>query len=151
MSAGQPPAPPPPPGGGAREPDAELAVLAANALFYAAFSRRDVSAMEALWARAEPVTCIHPGWNALIGRDEVLQSWRAILANPASPSVEASGESAHVAGDVAWVLCTEAAPDGEVQLIATNIYRREDGQWRLCHHQAGMLAKASPQAARTLN
>ena len=127
-------------------------MLAANALFYAAFSRRDIPAMEALWARAEPVTCIHPGWNALIGRDEVLQSWRAILGNPASPSVECSGESAHVAGDVAWVLCTEAAPDGEVQLVATNVFRREDGgQWRLCHHQAGMLAKATAQAARTLN
>ncbi len=149
MSAGQPPGT----GGPDRpERDNELAVLAANALFYAAFSRRDLPAMEALWARAEPVTCIHPGWNALIGRDEVLQSWRAILGNPASPSVEASGESAHVAGEVAWVLCTESAPDGEVQLVATNVFRREDdGQWRLCHHQAGMLARATPQAARTLN
>ena len=28
------------------------------------------------------VTCIHPGWAPLIGRDSVMQSWHAILSNP---------------------------------------------------------------------
>ncbi len=129
----------------------ELAVLAANALFYAAFAKRDFAAMDALWARAEPVTCIHPGWNALAGRDEVMSSWRAILSNDSSPAIEPSSETAHVAGELAWVLCTEAAPGGEVQLMATNVFRREDGQWRLCHHQAGLLARTTPQPSRTLN
>ena len=51
------------------------AVNFANEAFYVAFSTRDLEAMDALWARQAPVTCIHPGWNALTGRDAVMESW----------------------------------------------------------------------------
>ena len=47
-------------------------VLAANEAFYEAFRQRDMAAMEALWAQHAPVTCIHPGWEALVGRADVL-------------------------------------------------------------------------------
>jgi len=38
------------------------AALFANEAFYRAFADRDIDAMDALWARGEPVLCIHPGW-----------------------------------------------------------------------------------------
>ena len=37
------------------------AVLFANDAFYLAFANRDYDAMDVIWARDAPVTCIHPG------------------------------------------------------------------------------------------
>ena len=53
------------------------AVLASNRLFYRSFDNRDLASLEALWARRAPVACIHPGWPALHGREEVMLSWRS--------------------------------------------------------------------------
>jgi ketosteroid isomerase-like protein len=117
----------------------EIAVLDACSAFYRAFARRDLRAMEALWARVAPVTCIHPGWDALRGRDEVLASWRRILEGEA-PAIASTAASAHVSGDLAWVLCHERIRGG-APLVATNVFVREAGAWRLCHHQAGPLAE----------
>ena len=39
-----------------------------------------MGAMEQVWARVAPVTCLHPGWTLLSGREAVLESWRTILA-----------------------------------------------------------------------
>ena len=64
-----------------------VSVLFANDAFYAAFAGRDLEAMDELWSRRPNVTCIHPGWSPLIDRDSVMQSWRAILSNPASPAI----------------------------------------------------------------
>lgn len=121
----------------------EIAVLDANDAFYRAFARRDVPAMEALWADDDPVTCVHPGWDPIRGREEVLASWRAVLRGNA-PAVRCARASAHVAGDVAWVLCREVIPSGP-PLAATNVFVRRGGAWRLCHHQAGMVAQAEDE------
>ncbi len=118
----------------------EMAVLDANDAFYRAFARRDVAAMEALWADDVPVTCVHPGWDAIRGREAVMDSWRSVLRGNA-PDVRCGKASAHVAGDVAWVICRERIPDGP-PLVATNVFVRSGGAWRMCHHQAGLLADA---------
>jgi ketosteroid isomerase-like protein len=119
-------------------------VLSANRAFYRAFAGRDMQAMESLWANEGPVACIHPGWDALRGREAILASWRGILANPAAPAVICRNETAHLLGHVAFVLCHEAL-DGAV-LIATNIYVREKGRWRIALHHAGPLANPPEEA-----
>ena len=111
------------------------AVNFANEAFYLAFSTRDLEAMGALWARHAPVTCIHPGWSALIGRDAVMESWQAILTNPNSPAVDCRKSAAHLFGDVGYVICYETLDQGI--LVATNIFVREEGTWKMTHHQAG--------------
>jgi ketosteroid isomerase-like protein len=119
------------------------AVLAANLAFYQAFTSHDVAAMEALWARRAPVSCTHPGWEALMGRGAVLESWRSILENPEAPHVMCHDDIALLHGDVAIVLCEEELADGN--LSATNVFVKEDGEWRLVHHQASpLLARGSP-------
>lgn len=117
----------------------EIAVLDANDAFYDAFHRRDVTAMDAVWARDVPVTCVHPGWEPIRGRDEVMASWRRVLLNDA-PDVRVSRASAHVAGDMAWVVCREQIPNGP-PLAATNLFVRRDGAWKMCHHHAGLVAR----------
>ena len=120
-------------------------VVAANAAFYDAFRTGDVAAMDALWARRAPVVCIHPGWPALFGRERVISSWKAIFDSGA-PAIRCAAAEAHVIGEVAFVICTETLPDG--QLVATNVFAREDGAWRMVHHQAGPVAAADPDPAR---
>jgi predicted nuclease with RNAse H fold len=112
-------------------------VLSANLEFYRAFTTRDVTAMDELWARERPVSCVHPGWMALRDREAVMLSWRDILANPEAPRIMCHDEDAVLYGDLAIVTCEEALDDNT--LVATNIFVREGGSWRLVHHQAGPL------------
>jgi ketosteroid isomerase-like protein len=124
----------------------ETEVLAANEAFYQAFTRRDAEAIDALWAERAPVACVHPGWGALRGRDDVMDSFRAILKSPASPRVACLHPSAHVLGEAAFVVCGEGLEGAE--LIATNVFVREDGRWKLVHHQAGPVHRQTEAPAR---
>ena len=117
------------------------AVLAANRAFYAAFSTRDMAAMEAVWARTASVTCVHPGWAVLFGRADVLASWRRIFGDPDAPDVRLRNARAHMFDDLAYVVCVEDI--GGASLVATNIFAPEDGAWKLVHHQAGLMADLS--------
>ncbi len=114
-------------------------ILFANMAFYAAFSARDMAAMEKVWARDKPVTCIHPGRTVIAGRHAVLRSWQVILANPESPRVSTHAEKAHVYGDVALVTCIEelGLASGAQFLMASNVFVRTGAIWTMVHHQAG--------------
>ena len=125
----------------------EIDVLEANSVFYAAFRKRDFDAMDRLWARKAPVACIHPGWGALVGRDAVIESWRSILANDASPAVTFTEAAALVFGETAVVICREVLP--QVRLVATNVFVREDEAWRIVHHQAAHVSSAAEEDEET--
>src|SRR4051812_13576433 len=43
--------------------------LAANETFYRAFNQKDTAAMSAVWSESVEVSCVHPGWNVLTGRE----------------------------------------------------------------------------------
>ncbi len=118
-------------------PDRE-ALLFANEAFYLAFADRDMAAMEEAWSQTAPVACIHPGWGVLIGRDDVLESWAAIIANPDSPDIRVHAPVTHLYGNVGFVVCYEEIA-GQY-LIATNIFVRDGSVWRMVHHQAGPTA-----------
>jgi ketosteroid isomerase-like protein len=126
----------------------KVSVLFANEAFYAAFADRDIKAMEELWSRRPDVTCIHPGWSPLVGHDSVMQSWRAILSNPASPAIICGNATAYVFADVAYVLYHENVE--QTFLAATNVFLREKGGWKMVHHHAGPSPAPSfdPTSAR---
>ncbi|MHA1597729.1 MAG: nuclear transport factor 2 family protein [Alphaproteobacteria bacterium] len=111
------------------------ALLFANDAFYVAFSTGDVEAMEALWSASPQITCTHPGWDTLNGRDEVLDSWHAIMDNSDALNISCFHASAHVLGDVGYVVCYEKTSG--VALAATNLFVRENGGWKMFHHQSG--------------
>lgn len=118
---------------------AEGDVLAANGAFYAAFAVGDIDAMESLWAREAPVACVHPGWPPVRGRDKVMSAWAGILQSPPQPAVRAFGEHVMLLGEVAIVIGFEAI--GDISLVATNVYAREGGVWKMVHHQAAVIEK----------
>lgn len=119
----------------------EEAVLEANDSFYRAFNQKDFGAMERVWARSAPVACIHPGWNILLGREAVMQSWQAILGNPGQPKIVNGGSEARIIGEVAYVTCRELVAGSP--LAATNLFVREDGEWRMVHHHSSPVAVVS--------
>lgn len=118
------------------------AVLAANLEFYRAFATRDLPAMDALWAEEVPVACVHPGWPPLCDRDEIMQSWQGILSNPGSPRIVCYDERVLLYGETAVVVCEEELEGGT--LVASNFFVREDGRWRIAHHQASQLVARNP-------
>lgn len=120
------------------------AVLFANSAFYTAFSGRDQDAMSDVWSKTKPVSCIHPGWNIIYGRDEVLRSWQGILRNPNSPKVKVHNERVTISGETAVVTCIEEL-NGRQFCVSTNIFVREGSTWRLVHHQGGP-ANVDPRA-----
>jgi len=121
----------------------EEAVLAANEAFYRAFASRDFAAMDAVWASETPVACIHPGWDALLGREAVMESWAAILGSPGAPQIRCEAPRAFVLGPSAFVICREVL-EQQGRLIATNVFAREQAGWRMVHHQAGPAGQARP-------
>lgn len=116
----------------------EQAVREANEAFYAAFNERDTASMDVLWARRAPVTCVHPYGGVIEGREQVLASWFAILANPVQGKIVAGGARVTVSGDIAAVICREFVAGTAV--VATNLFVREDGHWRMTHHHASSAA-----------
>jgi hypothetical protein len=122
--------------------EAEQEALVANEAFYRALGNSDMGAMENVWARLAPVTCLHPGWTLLNGRDDVLESWRTILSNPNQPRIVGGGASVTVFGDAAVVLCREVVSGSG--LYATNIFVREEGAWRMTHHHSGPVMVHRP-------
>jgi len=118
-------------------------VLLANDAFYSAFAGRDVDAMDAVWARRASVACVHPGWPPLTGRDAVMASWRGILRGPGAPNIACTEAECHVLAESAFVVCIERLEGAA--LVATNVFVREDGAWRLVHHHAGPIAEADDE------
>jgi ketosteroid isomerase-like protein len=122
------------------------AVLTANLEFYRAFTARDLNAMDALWARQAPVACLHPGWTAIKDRTEIIESWQGILSNPDAPRIACFDEQVFLYGDVALVLCEEELDGGT--LAASNLFVREDNEWRIAHHHAGQIARQHVESRR---
>jgi len=133
----------------ARYSDDERAVVEANAAFYTAFEQKSLPAMADAWAAASPVTCIHPGWGVLVGRDAVLESWRAIFQSTVSARCRLRRPRVFVTGDMGWVVLVEELALEQVggervhaMVLSTNTFVREKAGFRMVHHQAGPAPEA---------
>ena len=93
----------------------------------------------ALWSSREPVSVLG-AWRSAVGQEEVRALFRT-LADTFSDCTSHVYDivSADVVGDVAFTAGyerTEASVNGERRryvLRVTQIYRREDGEWKVAH------------------
>jgi ketosteroid isomerase-like protein len=133
-------------------------VLAVHTQFYAAFERADFDAMEQLWADDDGVVCVHPAAPPIRGRTAVMRSWVALMADAPYLQFFLTDVEASVVGDLASVTCTEnvlsATSDTPVGVfaggsaVATNVFRRSTGHWRLwVHHASPVLSGPDPDQA----
>lgn len=118
-------------------------LLFSNEAFYTAFAAGDLAAMEDLWDRDAPSTCLHPGWGPLFGYDDILASWRDLMTNAGAPRIECRAPRAQIYGDVGTVVCFEALPGG--YMAAANTFVRRGAVWKLVHHQAGPTGDKPPE------
>jgi uncharacterized protein (TIGR02246 family) len=134
------------PGAGAAEIEA---IEAVNAELYAAFEAGDLDRMAAVWDddRPDEVVCIHPGWDAVRGRDRVLRSWAAIMANTTFIQFVLTDVRTTVLADIAVVTCVEnilttmEELDRNARIVTTNLFHRSGSGWRLrLHHGSPVLA-----------
>ncbi|GAC1443518.1 MAG: nuclear transport factor 2 family protein [Mycobacteriales bacterium] len=123
-------------------------VEAANAALYEALETADVDRMAAVWDDEDPdaLVCVHPGWPMLRGRQHVLRSFSAIMANTPYIQFFLTDVDVRVVGDSAVVTCTEniltevSQEGSNGPVVATNVFRRRSGGWRLqVHHGSPVL------------
>jgi ketosteroid isomerase-like protein len=115
---------------------------AVNERFYKALEELDLEQMERLWLHEPWVRCIHPGWDVLVGWEQVRKSLEQIFASTGWMRVTPTECNIHVFGDVGMVACAEnitASRDSDVGVAvaqATNLFRRTPEGWRMFHHHA---------------
>lgn len=122
---------------------AEADVRAASERFYGALERMangDAGPMSEVWSHGDDVTTMHPiggreeGWEAVRG------SWEGVADIAEDGTVTTSDQLVRVVGDCAYELVTEHASMSlagrpvSVEVRATNVYRLEDGEWKVVHH-----------------
>jgi ketosteroid isomerase-like protein len=114
----------------------------ANDRFYAAMNSLDVGEMDGVWADTEEAVCVHPGREAIFGYERIRESWVMIFSVTESMTIASSNERIQVAGEIAWVACTEIismmTEEGLLAAAAqaTNIFRRTGNTWRMIVHHA---------------
>jgi ketosteroid isomerase-like protein len=121
----------------------ETAVAAANLAFYRALEARELSAMDLVWSHSSSAACVHPGWHRLDGWDEIRRSFQNIFASSRPWTVGCEDLRISIVGDAAWVSCVEvirpfgsSRSDAAARMQSTNVFVREDGEWKLLHHHA---------------
>jgi ketosteroid isomerase-like protein len=129
------------------------AVEFANHELYAAVESADLDRMAEVWLdgpHAETVVCVHPGWPAIQGREEVLRSWTAIMANTPYIQFFLTDVEVEIVGEIAVVTCAEniLTGMGESALaggraVATNVFRHTPSGWRFwIHHASPVITPA---------
>lgn len=128
--------------------DDRTAVLAANARFYKAFERRDLSAMAELWSGTAGDACIHPGWEPLYGHTAVMEAWTNIFATGVPMHFLVTDVVVQLLGDVARVHNVEhisLSGGGETlgRVAVTHLFIRRPEGWRMVlHHGSPIAAEA---------
>ena len=129
--------------------DVTQAVRQASERFYIAVNhvlRGDPAPMMAAWSRSPEATYVDPRGAIQLGWDSLQAYWeeaaRLNLGSPVRISATPGELLIRVGGDLAYTVGIERVrverEDGVTgfEARATNIYRREGGEWKLIHRHA---------------
>jgi ketosteroid isomerase-like protein len=127
----------------------EEAVLLANAEFYAALNAMfegNLDPMKTVWSHADDVTYMGPGGGFQIGWPAVLANWEEQAALKLGGEVEPDQIHVALSNSLAVVQNIEIGTNianGEkrvaINIRATNLYRLEDGKWKMISHHTDLL------------
>jgi ketosteroid isomerase-like protein len=124
---------------------AEEEVRSASKQFYTALNQMangDASSMTRGWSHGSEVTAMHPIEGREIGWDAVNASFGQFARVATDGAINLNDQVIRVNGDVAYELgveegkCKLGGHPVEFKHRVTNIYRREDGGWRMIHHHS---------------
>ena len=116
----------------------------ASEQFYAALNRTingDPGPIMEVWSHGSDITALHPLGGRETGWREVRASWEQVAQEFSDGQVSIEGlVVVPLSDDVAYTLGTERgqATLGDervgIDWRVTNIYRREEGEWKIVHH-----------------
>jgi ketosteroid isomerase-like protein len=115
-------------------------VRAISDRFYSGLSRMDVAALPEIWSHSDDVTAMHPMGGEQVGWEEVRASFEQAAGPMTDSHVDLIDQRIYAGTDLAVETGTErgsAKLDGELiefEHRVTNVYRLEDGQWKMIHH-----------------
>ncbi|MFD0986533.1 YybH family protein [Methyloligella solikamskensis] len=125
-------------------------VAAAAAAFYDAlniFFGGEMEPMKVVWSHADDVTYMGPDGGFQVGWRAVLAEWEKVAAMKLGGHVVPEGMRITCGGDLAVVSNYEKGTntnigDGPVDVLirATNIFRRENGAWKMIGHHTDKLS-----------
>jgi ketosteroid isomerase-like protein len=126
----------------------EQAVKQAAARFYSALNdmfQGDLTEMKAVWSHADDVTYMGPNGGIEQGWEAVLTNWETQAAKKLGGKVEPKNARVTVGPDLAIFTCCEEGENfvngkpQKVSIRATNVFRKENGQWKLIGHHTDLL------------
>src|SRR5262249_34688237 len=126
----------------------EKPVAEATARFYSALNalfKGETAPMEAVWSHADDVTYMGPGGGMQVGWKEVQANWKEQAAKRLGGEVKSEKTKIHAGRDLAVTCCYEVGEnivDGKPQKVsirATNVFRSENGQWKMIGHHTDLL------------
>ena len=118
-------------------------VQKASAQFYAALNAMaagDSSSMSEIWVAGTKATAMHPIGGRSEGTEQVLASFAQVASLASGGQIRLTEQVIRTGGDLAYEFGVE---EGEVTLAGeqieinhrvTNVYRNEDGNWKIIHH-----------------
>jgi ketosteroid isomerase-like protein len=129
--------------------DGKAAVKAANAQFYAALNALftgEVDPMKKVWSHAGGSTYMGPAGGLEVGWKRILASWESQAAMKLGGSVQPKDIHLVVGADLAVVQNYEEGTNinakgkaAMVSIRATNIFRKENGAWKMIGHHTDLL------------
>ena len=126
----------------------EAAVRAAADRFYAALNvmfTGDAGPMLDVWSHADDVTYMGPGGGLHVGWSQIQPIWTATADMKLGGSVEPTEMRVNAGSDIAVTSNFEVGHNivnGQPQTVtirATNIFRLENGQWKMIGHHTDLL------------
>ncbi len=123
----------------------------AEAAFYQAFENADIELMLSVWSEDDDITCIHPMSQCLRGK-AVLNSWQNIFQQSPNMKFQLSDVCIYTGQDISiHTLCENLTvihnPHSTSSLLATNVYRWQQGSWRMIVHHTSIMVIESPVEA----
>ncbi len=141
--------------------DETLAVETANNQFYTSLNAQlagDTSPMQQLWSHSDNVTCMGPEGGIAVGWNDVLALFKDEAALKLGGTVEPVDPHVTVGVDLAVVECYELGDSHDAQgrsvadrIRATNVFRKENGQWKMIGHHTDLLASLAKIATDRSN
>ena len=137
----------------------ELEITKTNAKFYTALNilfTGDSDAILNVWSHSADISYLGPWGERIVGWDSIKAEFIKVGSMKIGGNIESKDLIVGVGTDIAYTVCDEVGENKDstgqsffVSHRATNIFRLEQGEWKLVHHHTDISPQL--QKAYTVN
>ncbi|WP_163709473.1 YybH family protein [Mangrovibacterium lignilyticum] len=105
----------------------------------------NAEALKVIWSHSEQATTMHPVGGRQVGWNDVWNTWNQVAQVSSDGKVELEDQLIFASGDLAYETGVEnagfkvAGTKTEGQVRVTNVYRKENGSWKIVHHHTDLV------------